>query len=275
MWQLQLGCRGMKKAIRTLTLLAGLLVFQTTLGAADASKAAPSPQIILLKLDDVVALRVGAKPVSARWLRVYDYLKANGIKGSFGIITESLEKDNPMYFQWIKDVQDEGLIEFWMHGYRIRGPADQGEFEHGTFEEQKAILEKGTRLAKEKLGFALPAFGPHWSGTTEATDQALEAVPDIKIWLYGPPKPKFFSRLSLERVLALENPTFVPDPVKFKSLYEKHAAAREVLVLQGHPNQWDDKRWAGFVEIIEFLQSKNVVFLTPSEYLARVSAVQK
>jgi peptidoglycan/xylan/chitin deacetylase (PgdA/CDA1 family) len=149
---------------------------------------------------------------------------------------------------------------------------EPGEFEHGTAAEQKAIFEKGERLAKEKLGFSLPAFGPHWSGTTDATDEALESVPDVKIWLYGPAKPKFFTRLSIERVMALENPTFVPDAEKFKALYEKNGAKREVLVLQGHPDQWTDERWNGFVAIIEFLKSKNVVFMTPSEYMHTLPA---
>jgi peptidoglycan/xylan/chitin deacetylase (PgdA/CDA1 family) len=70
--------------------------------------------------------------------------------------------------------------------------------------------------------------------------------------------------------MAIENPTFVPDPGKFRETYEKSATKSDVLLLQGHPDQWDDKRWAGFVEIIEFLKSKNVVFMTPSEYLRKV-----
>lgn len=249
-----------------MTLLRFFVLFCCLVFTAQAQES--KPQIILLKLDDVIARRVGAKPVSDRWLKITDYLKTSNIKGSFGIITESLEKDNPVYFQWLKGIQKEGLIELWMHGYHMKTAKEPGEFENGTAAEQRAILEKGMRLAKEKLGFPLPAFGPHWSGTTDATDEALEGVPEIKIWLYGPKNPKFFSRLSIDRVLALENPTFVPDPAKFKATYEKNAAKREVLVLQGHPEQWDDKRWAGFLEIIEFLKSKNVVFSTPSEYLA-------
>jgi len=237
----------------------------TTLQAAE-------PQIILLKLDDVIARRVGTKPVSDRWQKVHDYLITQSIKGSFGVITESLEKDNAMYFQWLKDVQAAGQIELWMHGYKMRGASDTGEFENGTAEEQRAILAKGEKLAKDKLGFDLPAFGPHWSGTTEATDEAMEGVPEIKIWLYGPAKPKFFTRLSIPRVMALENPTFVPDSAKFITFYEKSAATKDVLVLQGHPEQWDDKRWAGFVEIIVFLKSKNVVFMTPSEYLKKTQS---
>lgn len=253
--------------VRFLSLLLQVSLLAATLSAAE-------PQIILLKLDDVIARRVGAKPVSDRWLKVHDYLKANNIKGSFGIITESLEKDNAMYFQWLKEVQAAGLIEFWMHGYHMKTASEPGEFEHGTVEEQRAILAKGEKLAKEKLGFSLPAFGPHWSGTTEATDEAMEKVPEVTIWLYGPEKPKYYSRLSIPRVMALENPTFVPDLEKFKTFYEAKAAKREVLVLQGHPEQWDDKRWAGFTGIIDFLKTKSVVFMTPSENLKKTQSKQ-
>jgi peptidoglycan/xylan/chitin deacetylase (PgdA/CDA1 family) len=237
-----------------------------------AAQVLAAPQIILLKLDDVVPRRVGSSPISPRWQKTADYLKAEKIKGSFGIITESLEQDNPAYFQWIKDLQAAGLIEFWLHGYHLKKADEPGEFEHGTAAEQTAILQKAAALAEAKLGFPLVAFGPHWSGTTEATDEALQAVPSIQTWLYGPKQPKHFKRLSIERVLALENPTFVPDPAKFKAFYEKNAATREVLVLQGHPDQWDDTRWAGFVEIIAFLKSKGVIFMTPSEYLKKTAA---
>ena len=108
----------------------------------------------------------------------------------------------------------------------------------------------------------------HWSGTTEETEKAVELTPEIKIWLYGPKEPKHFTRLSIPRVLALENPTFLPNFDKFKELYDKWGAKQEVLVLQGHPNNWGpQERWDGFVKIIDFLQAQNCTFMTPSEYL--------
>lgn len=238
------------------------------------AEASSKPQVILLKLDDVVARKKNDGPVSPRWLKVTEHLKAHGIKAGFGIICESLEEENPAYFQWIKDRQAGGMVEFWCHGYHLKQAGEPGEFEQGTAEEQRAVLAKCQALAKAKLGFELPAFGPHWSGTTDATDEALQAVPEIKIWLYGPLKPKFFTRMSIPRVLALENPTFIPDVEKFKVLYEKKAAQEPVLVLQGHPDQWNDERWAGFVGILEFLKSKGVEFLTPSEWLARSTAAK-
>ena len=62
-----------------------------------------------------------------------------------------------------------------------------------------------------------------------------------------------------------------PDVEASVAFYEKHAATKSVLVLQGHPEQWNDERWSGFTKIIDFLKSKNVVFMTPSEYLKKPS----
>ncbi len=237
-------------------------------GEAGAAGEAAAP-IILLKLDDVTAR--GNQPqnaVSPRWQRVADFIEQNELKAGFGIICFSLETDNPAYFQWIKERQARGKIEFWLHGYRARTKEDKtGEYEQGTFEEQRAVFAKCEELAKEKLGFEFKAFGPHWSGTTDATDQALEATPEVKLWLYGPKQPKYFKRVSVPRVMAIENPTFVPDAAKFAASYEKQGAAQKVLVLQGHPDQWTDERWAGFLKIIDFLKSKGCSFMTPTEYL--------
>lgn len=246
----------------------------SSVDVAAPAKAAPEPvavpsgkaPIILLKLDDV------GHWVSPRWQRTADYLEQNNVKAAFGIIGGGLEKAGPETVKWIKDLRQRGMVEFWHHGYTLRTATDTGEFEQGTFEEQKAVLEKTQELARTKLGFELAAFGPHWSGTTLETEKALEAIPAIKVWFYGPKDPKHFSRLSIPRVMALENPTFVPDFDKFKATYEKTGFQQEVLVLQGHPDAWGTpERWDGFVKIVEFLLSKGCVFMTPSEYLTRDS----
>ena len=48
-----------------------------------------------------------------------------------------------------------------------------------------------------------------------------------------------------------------------------------MLVLQGNPDRWDDPRWVGFVEIVEFLKTKYVVFKTPSEDLGETRSEAK
>jgi peptidoglycan/xylan/chitin deacetylase (PgdA/CDA1 family) len=116
------------------------------------------------------------------------------------------------------------------------------------------------------LGIELKVFGPHWSGTNEATAKALEEIPGITMWFYGDSKNS--SKFMFKRVLTLENPTHVPDFEKFKQRYEQVAQNEKCLALQGHPNSWDDKRWENFVQIIEYLKNQGCVFMTPSEYLA-------
>lgn len=249
-----------------LTLLgtAAVLALSAVLNGGETT--AKPPQIIILKLDDVTWQGGrGNLPVSPRWQRVTDFIVQNKLKAAYGIIGWSLEQDNPAYFAWIKDLHNKGTVEFWNHGHRNRKAEDKsGEFE-GSYDEQKAALDKTQRLAKEKLGIELRAFGPHWSGTNRDTAKALEGIPEIKMCFYDPKGAKHFV---FERVLVLENPTFVPDFGKFKQLYEKNAKDKPCLALQGHPNAWDDKRWEGFLKIIDFLKARGCVFMTPSEYLA-------
>lgn len=267
--------------LQTLIGIAILIIAVAVLGCAlgpaawgeeTAAKAAP---VVILKLDDVGPSGEQGGPVSPRWRRVADYVEKNNLKAAFGIICFSLETDNPAYLEWIKEWQKRGLIEFWLHGYRNRTAEDKtGEFELASAPEQQAVLERCERLARQRLGFELVAFGAHWSGTTEETEKAVQAVPEIKVWLCGPKNSKFYKRLSMPWTIALEEPIFVPDFAKFKAAYEKSGTAEPVLTLQGHADAWDDARWGEFVKIVEFLQSKGCRFMTPSEYLKVAAAAE-
>jgi L-ascorbate metabolism protein UlaG (beta-lactamase superfamily)/peptidoglycan/xylan/chitin deacetylase (PgdA/CDA1 family) len=238
---------------------------------ADAAPAKPVP-IVILKLDDVISSTEQGGPVSVRWRRAADYIEKNNLKAAMGVICYSLEEDNPAYFDWIKERQKRGSIEFWLHGYHNRTMEEKtGEFDQGTAAEHQAILEKSQALARKRLGFEFTAFGAHWTGTTEETEKAVQAVDSLKFWLCGPKDSKFYKRLSVPWTIAMEDPIFVPDPVKFKAAYEASGATESVLCLQGHADQWDDERWAGFVKIVEFLKSKGCRFMTPAEYLKSVS----
>ncbi len=233
---------------------------------ADSAEPAAKRQLIVLKFDDVAQQGNGPGP---RWQRLADYLEAQQVKSGFGVICESLEKDNPAYFKWIKDHQAKGMIEFWLHGYHLRTATESvGEFEKSTYDQQLAALTRSEQLAKEKLGFAMPAFGPHWSGTTVETEKAVQATPEIKLWLYGPKDSKYYTRESLVRVMGLEIATGVPDYDRFVADYERFGVKQAAMTLQGHPNLWDDARWETFTKILAYLKSKDCDFVTPSQYLA-------
>ena len=224
--------------------------------------AKPAPPIIMLKLDDVTRNGAHAQlPVSERWQRCVDFLQQAQVKASLGIIGSSLEEDAPPYFAWIKGLSQSGRIEFWNHCYEDRA----GRFQGTSLEDQKTALEKTQRLAREKLGITLRAFGVHWSAVDATTDAALAGIPEIKVWFFGPAHPRG-GQVSLQRTINLEEPTFVPNYAKVKIAYEQ-GYRLPYLVLQGHPNQWDENRFADFVRIVKYLQAQGCLFMTVSEYV--------
>jgi len=228
-------------------------------------KSNEKPQVIILKLDDVVAQESpDGLPVSPRWQRVVDYLQKSEIKSTLGIIGYSLEQDNEAYFNWIRKVNQGGYVEFWNHGYREKKNDDEpGEFESNSAENQRKALLRTQNLAREKLGIEFEVFGAHWSGTNSTTVEALKSLPQIKRIFYSPDDSM---RFVFERVMTLEDPVHVPDFEKFKATYNRVGVKKPYLALQGHPRSWDGERWDNFVKIIEFLKSKGVVFMTASEY---------
>ena len=227
-----------------------------------------SPPYIIIKVDD---LRNAGGKVHPRWQKLVDFLKERKIKAGIGVICDSLEKDDPKYFQWIKDQHAGGLIEFWNHGYNHKEWEVDGkkvqEFKGPSYEDQKKNLLRCNELAKEKLGFTLPAFGAGFNAIDDNTAKALSEDPDTKIWLYGDVKNPA-GKVVLDRIgnVNIENPSFVPSLDKFKAGYAKNPK-RDYFVIQGHPAQWTDERFAQFVAIIDFLTTEKAVFTTPSEYV--------
>jgi len=216
--------------------------------------------VIILKLDDVVG-------VAERWNKCVDFLKEENVKASLGIIGYSMDSSNQDLFDWIKKQNETGLFEFWNHGYRNRlGKDKQGEFESDSVEEQREALVKTQNLVKEKTGISLATFGPHWSGTTEATVKALKGVPDIKIVFYytGGAKRDWFV---YQRFTNMEIPTFKPNFALVKKSFEGGEYKRPYLCLQGHPNQWTDDSFENFKQIVKYFKDSGCEFMTASEYV--------
>lgn len=239
-----------------------------------AEPAKPGP-IVMLKFDDLVRHGKGPEAtVSPRWQRTTDFLEAEKIKASYGILCDSLEGDCPGYVKWLKDLVARGTIELWDHGYYSRFPEElkvngrTGENVGAPADVQAALFKKSLDLVKQKLDLDLIAFGPHSTHTDAATYEALETIPQIKIvWFYGPTKGAKSGKLIIQRVANLEVPLFVPNPEAVKTSYEKLKDKGPYLALQGHPNQWDDARFEKFKEAVLFLKKQNCRFMTPSEYL--------
>lgn len=265
----------MRRCFPLLVLFFLVMVCPALAQAQQAPAPRTAPPHVVLKLDDLVVHK-GSGGVHPAWKRVAGLVRERKIKASIGIICNSLEGDNPRYFQWIKDQHAAGRIEFWCHGYDHRQWTEDGktlqEFKGTSVEHQREAFQKSERLAKEKLGFPLAAFGAGFNAIDENTVEALAAVPEITVWLYGNSNNPA-GKVVLDRVgrVNIEQPTFVPDVEKFIAGYNRYPK-REYFVIQGHPTHWDDARFAQFVKIVDFLTEQGAVFTTPSEYAARLKA---
>ncbi|MFA6960983.1 MAG: DUF2334 domain-containing protein [Opitutaceae bacterium] len=244
----------------------------------DLSKLPPlpaNPPAVVLKVDD---LATGGGNVPRGWKRITDFAIERKIKLSIGIITQSLGTANPSYINYIKDLQKTGLFEFWFHGWDHKQWEENGrkfqEFKGTSYEHQKTSFVKSQALAQEKLGFTFSAFGSPFNSMDENTFKVFAEDPEMKVFLYANrgDQPKIPGKVILERVggVNIEDPLFVPNADKFIAGYLKNAKDRSYYVIQGHPNQWDDARWAEFVRLIDYLQQNHIPIVTPTEAAALV-----
>jgi hypothetical protein len=127
-------------------------------------------------------------------------------------------------------------------------------------------LQKTQDLAKEKVGITLHTFGAPGNGIDSTTCDALTHLTDIKVWFYGNPNAHLFN---LKRTLNFEYPTHNPD---FASFQKNYTPDLPCLVLQMHPNSWDDQRFEQFDQTIQFLLNQNTTFVLPYDYYLQQSA---
>lgn len=246
------------------------------LSGADSppSRGEGAPPFIILKLDDL-------SWQSPAWTRVIQFLEEKNIKSSIGIVGNSLDRKNQGYHDWIRSLQAKGLVEFWNHGLDHKQWKESGrdvcEFQGTSYEHQKEHFERAQELSREVLGEAFRTFGAPFNQTDETTKKILAENPDLKVWLFGDAKANLPGVLVLDRTpMNIENPTFVPNLDHLKKEYQNRNKNRDVFVIQGHPNNWTDARFADFVKIVEYLQEQGVTFTTPFDYyLYRQSSAGK
>lgn len=245
------------------------------------------PPIIILKLDDVSQKEGTILPAFRKMAALLEERK---IKGSFGLIcavtwpgAQPLQESGQEYIDWVKKLHASGLIEIWFHGWDHAAHKVNGElyceFNGRTLEEQKERISRAQKLAGEKLGFTFKTFGPGGSTSkfpsmTHDTLRALAEESSIRTVFYPKPLDDDARKMNaegklviLDRVpgVSLEKKVGEPDFNACLKAYLKYPD-RDYYVLQGHPNTWDDAKFAEVLKIIDFFIGQKAVFMTPSEF---------
>lgn len=263
-----------KKILSYVSVLAALMTMQAAPVAAQAVKKAPPP--VVLKMDDLKPSGSN-NAIPARWKAFVAVCDELGVKASLGLIGNGLENPSPEFVTWVQELNATGRFQLWNHGYtHAEYPKENGqrraEFIGPDVATQRATTERTQKLAKDKLGITLTAFGTPFNVMDENTDQALSELPAIQEWFFGPGKPKAYKGVVLPRRVNLEHPTMNPSSAGLIADFNKNAATADVLVLQGHPGGWSDERLGEFRKAVVFLKEQGCEFLTAAEYAARVAS---
>ncbi|MBT3602394.1 MAG: hypothetical protein HN521_04935 [Candidatus Latescibacteria bacterium] len=228
------------------------------------------PQTIILKADDIRYDPEHILPV--RWQTFITYITEQNINAGLGLIGNSLEGAPSRYCKRLNQLHNNKHFEIWHHGYDhvLKGTNDKGdiyhEFFNTPFAHQLDHLQKTQALAKEKANIILRTFGAPGNGIDDTTTEALAQVPELKVWLYGKNESPLYN---LKRTINLEYPVHNPD---FASFQENYDSDQPCLVLQMHPNSWDDQRFGQFDQIIQLLKKHNAAFVLPYDSYLQQSA---
>lgn len=208
---------------------------------------------VIFKMDDL-------EGHSNEVLKLDKIVQSENLKVSWGVVGFSLEKGDSKYFGWVRSKNITGQYEFWNHGYsHSSGPY---EFLDQSVVQQKESLQKTQKLGKKKLGIIFRTLGAPANKIDENTAKALDKISEIKNWFYGLPS----SKNNLIRTVNMEFSVGNLDASKLKEAWESDLKPEDKLVvLQGHPNMWNDQNFAEFVKIIKFLKEKEVMFVLPAD----------
>ena len=240
------------------------LLAVTALAAAD-------DKVVIWKLDDVKAGE--KKRLVPGFKRVAEWAKAEKTVVTMGVICDSLAQPNADDVAWIKAnaVENGGVVEFWHHGWDHRSWADatgkaMAEFRGPDVATQAKHLKDACELFKKTTGLTFHAFGAPFNQADDATIAAMDAVPELTIWMY-PPKGET-KRKVLGRTLNIEVAT---GKVSYDKFAKDYAAKKptSMMLLQGHCGMWNDDSFHDFVKIAALLKQEGWTTMTASQYVEK------
>ncbi len=238
---------------------------------------AAEEKCVVWKLDDVKAGE--QKRLAPGFKRVAEWAKAEKTVVTMGVICDSLAQPNAADVAWIKAnaIENGGVIEFWHHGWDHKSWTDAAgktawEFKGPDQATQAQHLKDAADLFTKTTGLSFHVFGAPYNQNDDATIAAMDAVPALSIWMYGPKNdPK---RQVLGRSLNIEVAT---GKVSYEKFAQDYTAKKPtgLMLLQGHAGMWSDESFQDFVKIAALLKKDGWTTLTASQYVNRAAKPAK
>ncbi len=224
---------------------------------------AATPNIVIWKLDDVRAGEKARLPKGFK--RVAEWAETNKTFVNFGVICDSLTNPNAEDVAWIKKnaVENGGRVEFWLHGWDHKKTGDKtSEFLGADLATQTKHFKDACDIFNKTTGLTFHAFGAPYNQFDDNTLIALDACPEIKIFMFGPKKDT--KRKVIARSINMEVATGKVSYDAFIKAYNDKKPTG-LLLLQGHCGQWDDNSFNDFVKVAGFLSKEGWVTKTASK----------
>ncbi|MBE7042388.1 MAG: DUF2334 domain-containing protein [Ruminococcaceae bacterium] len=238
-------------------------------------------QVIVFKFDDLhstVGTHVG------KFDKALDFLRDQGIPGTAGVLGKWLEpaKVNPKkYLNQINTVKSWILDghQLWIHGYD-HAPGEFAalkEVPASSYEKQMEMIAVTYDLMSTVLHYNATCFGASFNQNNEDTITVLnQEFPEIQTVLFMHDTKNRLSAMNLssESLCEIETQAGEVSSQLFLMRYE-YVKELPYLVIQAHPDQWNEQSFKELGTIVKFLKSKNCVFMTPEQYQKFTSAYQK
>ena len=221
-----------------------------------------APRKIFLKLDDVVVndhVTVASPTI--------DYLRNNDIKASFGLVADRNDESTlSVWSEYLNETDENGnkLFEIWNHGFDHINP----EFDGTTYAYQKEHFESADSILNNLLRLRMHTFGAPFNHNDDITNLVISENPNYKVTFFNNPAADISTGIvNLTNRVNMENGTGNPEYNFFVSNYNTYKNTYiDYMVLQGHPNVWDNSDLIEFQNIIDFLISEGCEFVLPYDY---------
>lgn len=263
-----------KSSLKIVLALFLFTIFMLLSCESDIYRNSPS-MVVIIKADDLGNM-------TSNWERFIQNVEDNNICASIGIISSQVTDRKSIID--IKEVaehkQSNGfpIIEFWNHGFDHFGNNSMTEFWGTSKEYQIEHIKKAQEFIFDSLDIQCTTFSSPFNRTSAETYEALNIFPEIKI-IMTHRKSEIFEKnswIEVKRKHGKMNVSKLRLQVQFQSVYDVPFSEIKkninkipldgYLVVQIHPNAWDESDFSTFQEMIDFFKKKQVQFMTPQQY---------